>query len=669
MLLFNQITITESQDMQNPNPEFQELIDYLTEIMHKLQDQSDILRGENFAICLTNDKKYTDNAFINYESNTIMFGLKYLERVSRHSEDAVAQIIAHELSHSIFKRTKSVSAAHKEEEIFADNYGLILCNRAGYNYDDREWNIYSDTDIINKDEHPHKKIRRIINRRTISRLKQTSKGLTPFRLNIPSANNFKEYYTEFMLSNIKNSPIQACILSSDIGIYENIKHKKEYKNGKHTKEYKQNTKKLKALLKNEKLDISAKNAILNLDSNLCDLNLFQDLYQKIKDVPELHNNEEIQLFCHSILIKNNIMRYIPKDDPNLFPEIFKLEKILINKFDKMQNIEQKYEFAKQYLAVNHRFQSPENRQKIFSAFALGLQNCYGKDNSSDSYAQQIEEEVKNYDSAIHNADVIPLIKAIAKSLEVGDKCMSVLQNFAKRNSYEIEQIRAEILISECLLNPKQALETLKFLTDNSMPSFQTVGIYDQESGKEEPSYIDEEELENIRHDWSNISPTKRADIFALLMENVSPDNVFNKLDLFVEKKDKKDPLYKSVLNSYIQTYTEEQRPYVVATLVSQKDPNRPYSYEDYFKTVLLNSGTMGRKVHNQIYGSELPEEFSDIHRPYLPIYSDGDIIFANLHKLGINLKKLGDKDLKKLGNQITNVTTKHLALIKNKQYS
>lgn len=659
MLLFNQITITESQDMQNPNPEFQELIDYLTEIMHKLQDQSDILRGENFAICLTNDKIQTHGAGINYESNTILFGIEYLKKLSVFSEDAVAQTIAHELSHSIFKRTKSVYTAHKEEEIFADNYGLILCNRAGYNYDDREWNIYSDADIINKDEHPHKKIRRIINRRTISRLKQTSKGLTPFRLNIPSANNFKEYYTEFMLSNIKNNPIQPRILSSDIGIYENIKH---------TKVYKQNTQKLKALLKKEKLDISAKDAILELDSNLCDLNLFQDLYQKIKDVPELHNNEEIQLFCHSILIKNNIMRYIPKDDPNLFPEIFKLEKILINKFDKMQNIEQKYEFAKQYLSVNHRFQSPENRQKIFSAFALGLQNCYGKDNSSDSYAQQIEEEVKNYDSAIHNADVIPLIKAIAKSLEVGDKCMSVLQNFAKRNSYEIEQIRAEILISECLLNPKQALQTVKFLTNNHCEAKQASGIYNK-SRNEEDSYLKKEDLEAIRSDWQNISPDKRADIFALLMEKVPARSPFKKLEHFIDKPGRKNDFYKDVISEYIKTYSDEQKPYIVATLASLKDPNRPYSYEDFFQTILQNSGIMGIEAHNQIYNTKPQKVISDIHRPYIPIYSDGDIIFANLHKLGLVLKEKDSKDFKNLGEQIINVTTKHPALIKNIQRS
>ena len=56
------------------NKEYQPLIAYLTEIMQKLQNQSDVLRGKDIKICLRDDKEYTDNACVTATAGVIGFG-------------------------------------------------------------------------------------------------------------------------------------------------------------------------------------------------------------------------------------------------------------------------------------------------------------------------------------------------------------------------------------------------------------------------------------------------------------------------------------------------------------------------------------------------------------------------------------------------------------------
>ena len=62
--------------MTNLNLEYQDLLNYLTDIMHKLQNQSDILRNKDIAFCLSNDKEHANNAFSDSSSNVIIFGLQ-----------------------------------------------------------------------------------------------------------------------------------------------------------------------------------------------------------------------------------------------------------------------------------------------------------------------------------------------------------------------------------------------------------------------------------------------------------------------------------------------------------------------------------------------------------------------------------------------------------------
>lgn len=101
--------------MTNLNPEYQNLLNYLTDIMHKLQNQSDILRNKDIAFYLSNDKEHANNAFSDFSSNVIIFGLQYLKNWAWKGEDAVAQTIAHELSHLIFVKNSIFMVPKKKK--------------------------------------------------------------------------------------------------------------------------------------------------------------------------------------------------------------------------------------------------------------------------------------------------------------------------------------------------------------------------------------------------------------------------------------------------------------------------------------------------------------------------------------------------------------------------
>ena len=84
------------------NKEYAPLMEYLTEIMHNLQNQSDVLRGKDVQICLSDTEEYTDNNEISTDIGIIRMGKTYLQKLAAQGEDFVAHSIAHELSHMVF---------------------------------------------------------------------------------------------------------------------------------------------------------------------------------------------------------------------------------------------------------------------------------------------------------------------------------------------------------------------------------------------------------------------------------------------------------------------------------------------------------------------------------------------------------------------------------------
>lgn len=625
--------------MTNLNLEYQDLLNYLTDIMHKLQNQSDILRNKDIAFCLSNDKEHANNAFSDSSSNVIIFGLQYLKNWARKGEDAVAQTIAHELSHLIFREKFHLHGA-KEEEIFADNYGLILCHRAGYNVTAPRW-MEKVSPEINDDVHPQKQIRQLVLQRTAVKLNSPHRKITPFKVDIPDAANFTEYLDE-----LKNQRKKSIIISSSRQLPTDLLP--EEKEQENSDEYSYNDdKKIKFLLSLPSFKKVSRQQIMRIDFNKCTPEDVLNLYQQIEKVPALKNDQYILTMFHAAFTKNSQLL----DDTTSYTAILqKLENFFMQKIDETQDDKERQKLTENFLYIDNRFRNPQNRQKLFALKAQDMLCCYGYDDGSDKYARHLKNELNQIARKLHNADVIPLAGEIKQKLKITPSNMHILQNFISNNSFEVQQVRAETLISECLLEPQQALATVKFLTDAKQSAFQFCGKYG--SDEKNYSYIDASNLENIRNDWANISPTKRADIFALLMENISPQNCTEKLELFVDKKDDNHDFYKSVMETYLKTYSDNQQPYVVSTLISRKDITRPYSYEDYFKTMLLNSGIVGRRIHDSLYGTDFSKNVQDVHRNYVPLFSDDNIEFANLAKLGKALQSSTNPQSKNLGQQI-----------------
>lgn len=631
-------------DNQNKNEQYRELLTYLTAIMHRLQDQSDVLRSQDIAICLSNDKKHANNAFAYNKSKTIILGLQYLKKMAKQSEDAVAQTIAHELSHIIFKQKYHIHA-DKEEEIFADNYGLILCHRAGYNVTTKRWTDKLSAEI-NDDQHPQAQIRNLIMQRTVARLKASDKPLTKFKKTIPNNNkNFVEYYEDVLKQREKDTICHQ--------IYTDLPTPQQ--DDEPTTDYTYpDDSKIEFLLSLPNLKKDQKFSILHINFDNCSLENICKLYQKVDKSPVLSSDWAVLMQFRKAFIQNS--KNFDEDIP--FGTIIqKLDDFFIAKIESINNDKDRQEFTKKFLDLHNRFSSPQHRRKIMELYAKNLVLRYGFDDGSEKYGRHLKLELKQIARKIHNADVIPLMQEVRRQIKITPQNLYVIQDFVTKNSFELQQVRAETLITGCLLNPQQALETVKYLTNSELPAFHFCGIYPP-SSKKEYSYINATTLSDIRNDWTTVSPSKRTDIFTLLMENISPDDCNKKLALFVDKTTKDDEIYKSVMETYINTYPPQQQPYVVATLVSRKDINRPFSYEDYFKTMLQNSGINGCRVHDKLYGTDLSENIGDIHRNYIPLYDDDNIEFANLQKLGLKLQTNSDDKLKKIGQQILFVTTK-----------
>lgn len=103
---------------------------------------------------------------------------------------------------------------------------------------------------------------------------------------------------------------------------------------------------------------------------------------------------------------------------------------------------------------------------------------------------------------------------------------------------------------------------------------------------------------------------------------------------------------------YLSTYKPEQQPYVVATLLSRKQPGARYGYEDYFKEILNSSGIKGLRALNQIYNTKLPEEILKIETNMSPLKAQDGIIFDNLRKLGVLAQKNDNTEIRKIGRHL-----------------
>ncbi len=629
--------------------EYEELIAYLEEIMHKLQDQSDYLRGKDIAICVSDDSKKldigygTNNACFIANSAAILFDLEYLRKSAAWGEDGVAATIAHELSHYVYKEKNQLRGG-KEEEIFADNYGLILCHRAGYNVrvnvDKRKRELSSE---LNVDEHPQDKIRQLVMLRTCALFGFSEAPSTPFKVNIPhkaDKNEINEYCNNLL--KMRNQSIKAKKLSY---IETDVELLKDDEN-----QNKNQPALVAHLLSLRSFKSYEKNTLLTLKFSDCCMEDLSALYEKVEKSPEIFNNEVLLKKFRKAFIRQKI---IFEEDDKTGERIAKLDKFFVGRMNTLITAREKINFAVEFMQPATRFQNKEDREKVYQLYAQGLSGKYGKDDGSWEYARKISDELQALKGKISNADVIGLVKKLKTTLMVTDKSLPVLQDFALKNSFEVQQIRTEVLISECLVNQEQALKTLKFLTDDSQEPFQFQGVYDK-SGEIQDSYIDKKRIEEIREDWKDISPAKRAQLFSLLMESIDKP-CEEKLALFVDEKRENDDAFKFVVDSYIQTYLPEQRPYIVATLVSYKDTDKPFSYEDYFKKILLNSGAHGQAVYNKLYQEGVPEEISDVYRNYSPVYADNGIIFSNLAELGDVCKKNSDLRLKKMGEVISSV--------------
>lgn len=545
------------------NKDYAPLTEYLTGIMHKLQQQSDLLRGKDVALCLTEDNNITERAACYTDTQTIFLNPNFLRETKNLSEDAVATEIAHELSHLAYREKFDIAGKSKEEEIFADNYGLVLLNRAGYNV---RLNIYNEKLSVkeNRDVHPADKIREIIRHRTIAALNAPTRENKSFACQIPNTPLIETAHDFFHNRQMFFNTAETNKIHTDL-----VKQKSS-----------------------ESLNYTA------LLSNL----------------QQMKNQTEAETYC------------------NLISE---------------------------YLGAEHRSANAAERRQLHLLYAKSLQNLIGKDDGSIEYGQRLSDELAKLRGQIHNADALPLAQILQRQLNIGNN-MSALQTFVKDNSFEMNQVRSELLITECLVHPQQALQTAQYLSgiNGDVPQ-----QYLPNADGKHTSLISADELQNLRDDWANVTPSKRADIFAILMENVAPkDNPAQKLAQFIGKTAENDAVYKPLVEMYLATYTPEQQPYAVSTLVSRKELNRPYGYEDYFKAILLNSGIKGLRAYNAVYNIHRPEQINKLSTNSSALVSEDGIIFNKLAELGRAAQQSDNPELQKIGRQLVYATQKQSPL-------
>lgn len=650
------------------NKEYAPLMEYLTEIMQNLQNQSDVLRGKDIQICLNNTEEYTDNAFAMPESGLIVIGKEYLQELAAQGEDFVAHSIAHELSHMVFnQKYKIANFSNKEAEIFADNYAHILCHRAGYNINLPFYGEEISAEE-NDDEHPAKTIRSAVMRRTAAYLtdENSPKTVKPFRMAIPDVpltevyqqlheqrklqfsdetENFtaKSHKLHTDLYYIERNTPEASGTSSE-KLSEDALNMQQLLQSDHLADEKKKLLKLNLHhIENRAKVLSLYNKILN------NTELFQQseiLYLKFRDYFAEQSNTDIngrQAFHEAQVeeLDEYALHVVQKTIKDGYSYDFLQDYMVANKTPNF-NTE---DFIADYMSPERRFFDPESRQKINNLYADDLCGRIRKDDNSDSYGARLICHLKKLNGKIHNADVIPLAKTLKQKLEIKDRNLPILQKFVRDNSFEISQIRAELLISKCLIDADYAKDTVAYLMSDGKKPFGT---------NEDENVI----MHDIHTDWAQVTSSKRADMFALLLENVSPDNSAQKLALFMDKTDDKDAVFKPLVEMYLSTYTPEQQPYVAASLLSKKDTQKQYGYEDYFKEILKNSGIQGIRALNQIYDAKLSEEILTIESNMSPLKSKDGLIFANLRKLGVAAQKSDDMELRKIGRQLIIATAK-----------
>ncbi|MBQ7632678.1 MAG: hypothetical protein IJS88_01010 [Alphaproteobacteria bacterium] len=630
--------------MTEVNREYQPLVDYLTGIMHKLQKQSQDLKDLDISLCLSDAKENTDNAYCYLDYNTISIGLKYLKKVAQYGEDAAASVIAHELSHLIYQKKYNLYGASKETEIFCDNYGVILRHRAGYNtsVNMRMKELEAD---MNVSDHPQDAIRRLIMRRTASALDTANKPITPFKCTIPEGVKLTETIDNIKKNKEKNKSKHVVEQLTDTQI----------KNNNKTAANNINKMLMTNLLMAPSLTEMHKSYLRRLDLNDCAAENVLQLYEKVSRSPAMKDDYGIMMQFRNQMINQALVNADELENRKLMTGWN--EKILERiKIEPHHTPEHLRDALRKFLDIRFRFSDKEKRTQLYEMYAKSFVQQYGTDDGSSAYGEKLEKDLSYIKGKIHNADVIPFAKTLKKQLELKDRNIPILQNFVKQNSFDLMSIRAETLITECLLIPEQALQTVKYLTGISNKAFQFEGIYDKKSGAVEPSYITANSLRDIRDDMADIAPSKRAAVFSLLMENIPAENSMRKLEMFVDKKTTEDEVYKSVLQTYFNTYPANQQPYVVASLVSFKDIGKPFGYEDYFKELLLHSGIEGRRVYDTLYQTKFSTAIETIYSNSTAIKDENSIVFANLQAAGQLLRQEKSPELKRIGEKIVNTT-------------
>jgi len=650
------------------NKEYAPLMEYLTEIMHNLQNQSDVLRGKDIQICLSDTEENTNNDEITTDLGIIRMGKTYLQELAAQGEDFVAHSIAHELSHMVFDHKYRISnPSNKEAEIFADNYAHILCHRAGYNI-----NLPFKSEKIsvqeNVDSHPVDKIRSATMRRTAAYLTDENSPQTvkPFRMPIPDAPLTEIYQELYEQREAQFGDAAKEIMAKEHTLHTDLYHIEQNESQSAEAEQEnpsEDALKIQQLLQTDHL-ADEKDAILGMN--------FHNIERK-SDVLKLYEKviTDTELFYESEVLYLKFRDYFAECSHTDVNDRQALHSAQVEGLDEaaLKIVGQKaedgcsYDFLCDYKIANntsvattedfiidrmsavHRFFNPADRQKINELYANELYELIEKDDNSDNYGRSLIRHLSKLNGKIHNADVIPLAKTLKQKLKIQDRNLPILQKFVSDNSFEINQIRAELLISKCMIDADYAKNTVAYLMSDGKKPFGT---------NEDENVI----MHDIHTDWAQVTSSKRADMFALLLENVSPDNSAQKLALFMDKTGDKDAVFKPLVEMYLSTYTPEQQPCVAATVLSKKDTQKQYGYEDYFKEILKNSGIQGIRALNQIYDAKLSEEILTIESNMSPLKSKDGLIFDNLRKLGVAAQKSDDMELRKIGRQLVIATAK-----------
>lgn len=614
---------------------------YYETVLKKLAEQSDILRNMQITLEVTTE---TANAAVNVLENKIKVNPNYLREQS-----SAAPTISHELAHIAYYQLYGF-LSNKEDEIFADVYGMILCKRAGWDVarvrDD--WNDeLKKRKYTNNDEHPENKIRYCILKRAVAYLDD-----------LPSVKIKNPQISE--RDGFGESPFDVSLRR------QRLKQKYQF-NDDGTRSLQQDvTDVLNSDLTNEQF----KKKIL--DSNLLGLEQ-QSLYSIGTRVLE----EKSLVEDYPVLEKvhNTLTQVAFEDsDPWLLKKIIpQYEEKIMTKLENISQTQDASTFGEcvgQFLWHKNRFMSAQHRKQLQKWYIENLQQQCGCDDGSEQFAANLNKALDKLNYRLHNADVLPLLHDIKNALKIQERNIPLLQTFARNNEQETKQIRSETLITECLLNSEQALKTVQYLSDDKKEPFCYEKFYgnywyNDYTRRDEPliekSLVSEEMLQEICEDMMTVSPKKRAEIFCLLMENISPNDNMYKLELFVNKTAEKDSLYKTLVEEYIKTYEPDQRPYVVASLVSKKNRNRDYSYEDYFKTILQNSGIDGIRAYNALYPQKIPEEIVSLDTNRTALHAKDMIIFANLRKFGQKMAQATNSDINKIGQKIVQSTQKSIA--------